>query len=193
MLKLKLELDTKLQQMWNTSVSYKSLNTDFQRKWGSICSSFLHSANFHITNGLWKHRGKILCRYFFGRSCCLPPSGRIGGYDPSSPSLGDPFQNLWNVFFEVGRNKIMEFTSHLTGAESCHGRIYETVFQNFGGEGCVFLLALVSVRLISPEWSHFKSTVPLQLLIVFPFTRNSVSVCTINYMVFLRLEHTENG
>lgn len=59
MLKLKLELGTKLQQMWNTSVSYKSLNRDFQRKWVSICSSLLNSADFQIRSGLQKHRGKI--------------------------------------------------------------------------------------------------------------------------------------
>lgn len=101
MLKLKLELDTELQQMWNTSVSYKSLNRDFQRKWGSICSSLLHSADFHIINGLQKHRGKILCRYFFRKSCCLPFWGRTEDYDPSSPSLWDPIKKsmqcvLWS-------------------------------------------------------------------------------------------------
>lgn len=57
----------------------------------------------------------------------------------------DPSKNLWNGIFEVGRNKIMEFTSHLTGAKQLPGEggggTDETVFQNFGGEGCgsVFL------------------------------------------------------
>ena len=53
MLTLKLELGTDLQQMWNSSVSYKTLNRDFSEEMGKhLLLTIELFDDFPIINGL---------------------------------------------------------------------------------------------------------------------------------------------
>ena len=69
MLTLKLELVTNLQQMWNSNVSYKSLNKRFLKEMGKhLFLTLEHFDDFQIKNGLRRCRGRIWCRYFWERA-----------------------------------------------------------------------------------------------------------------------------
>lgn len=101
MLTLELKLGNSLQQMWNSCVSYKSLEIFLKEIGKHLFLTLENFDDFQIINGLQKCRGKIWCRYFWERAviCLLGEElGIMTRLQPTEGVLRGPVPNLWNVF-----------------------------------------------------------------------------------------------